>query len=137
MCRTNFAMEDIPHGNDMVDSVVLRIMIHQDDCICRVNIENQMKLIHIGLGKYRGLTDSAPEGANCGFAVDITHIPGMSTGNAIAPIECLDNVTHRTIPLLLNYTLQLKSRIINDTFTRGYCMQIQRGKEALEHPYTY
>jgi hypothetical protein len=37
----------------------------------------------------------------------------------------------RVMPLLLNSTLQFKSRIINGTFTRGYCMQIQRGNASL------
>ena len=55
----------------------------------------------------------------------------MSTGNIIAPIECIDNVEYRTIPMLNNSTLQFKSRIINGTFTRGYCMRIQRGKVGL------
>jgi hypothetical protein len=54
----------------------------------------------------------------------------MSTGNVIAPIGCIENVNLRAIPLLLNSTLQLKSRIINGSFTRGYCMVIARGKVA-------
>ena len=64
-------------------------------------------------------------------SVDIAHIPEMSTGNVIAPVECRDNVNYRTIPLLQNGTLQFKSRIINGNFTRGYCMQISRGKKDL------
>ena len=61
---TNSATEDKQSGSDNVDSVVLRIMIQQDSCICRVNIENQIELIHIGLGKYGGFTDSAPANIN-------------------------------------------------------------------------
>ena len=130
MCMTNSATEDKQSGSDNVDSVVLRIMIQQDSCICRVNIENQIELIHIGLGIYGGFTDSAPAEYKCGLAVDINHIPDMSTGNVIAPIECIENVNLRSIPLLKNSTLQLKSRIINGSFTRGYCMVIARGKVA-------
>ena len=55
----------------------------------------------------------------------------MFTGNVIAPIECMHNVGFRSLQLLQNSALQFKSRIINETFTRGYCMRIQRGKEAL------
>jgi len=105
-------------------------MIQQDSCICRVNIENQIELVYTGLGKYGGLTSSAPIKSQCGLAVDINHIPDMSTGNVIAPIECIDNVDIRGIPLFINSTLQLKSRIINGSFTRGYCMVIARGKIA-------
>jgi hypothetical protein len=52
----------------------------------------------------------------CGLAVDINHIPDMSTGNVIAPIECLSNVEYRTIQLLPNSTLQFKTRIISGHF---------------------
>jgi hypothetical protein len=130
MCTSNSATEEIQSGSFKVDSVVLRIMIQQDNCICRVTIDNQIKPVYIGLNKYDGLTASAPEEAGCGLAVDISHLPNMSTGNVIYPIKCIDNVNHRTIPLLLNSTLQFKSRIINGNFTRGYCMRIQRGNVA-------
>ena len=131
MCKSSNATEEKPNGNDNVDSVVLRIMIQQDDCICRVNIENQIELVYIGLGKYGSLTSSAPVKSQCGLAVDINHIPVMSTGSVIAPIKCTDNVNPRSFPLSQNSTLQFKSRIINGTFSRGYCMRIHRGNVAL------
>ena len=56
----------------------------------------------------------------------------MSTGSVIAPIECINNVDFRNISLLENSTLQFKSKIINGTFTKGYCMQIRRGIITLE-----
>jgi len=122
-----------------VNSVVLRIVTQQENCICRVTIYNQIEPIYIGLKKYDDLTLLAPEEAECGLAVDINHIPyksivrginhipDISTGNVIAPIECKDNVGSRKLQLLQNSTLQFKSRIINGTFTRGYCMWIHRG----------
>jgi hypothetical protein len=79
-------------------------MIQQDDCICRVTIDNQIKPLSIGLTKYDGLTSSAPEEYGCGLAVDINHIPDISTGNIIAPIECTENVAFRILPLLENNT---------------------------------
>ena len=117
-------------GNVILDSVVLRIMI-QDNCFCRVTIDNQIEPVSIGLRKFDGLTSSTPVENECGLVVDINHIPEMSTGNVIAPIECVENTGYRSIPLLLNSTLQFESRIINGTFTRGYCMQIQRGNASL------
>ena len=137
MCKTGFVTEDQQSGSDTVDSVALRILIQQDNCICRVTIDNQIQTVYIGLTKYDGRTASAPEEAGCGLAVDIHYFPDISTGIKTDPIECTNNVDHRNIPLYQNTTLQFKSRIINGTFTRGYCMQIQRGKEALEHPYKY
>jgi hypothetical protein len=128
MCKSSSATEhpDL-FGSFQVDSVVLRIMIQQDNCVCRVTIDNQIKPTLIGLRKYDGIIYSAPEQSVCGLAVDINHLPDISTGNVIAPIECIDNVEYRTIPLLQNSILQFKSRIINGKFTRGYCMRIQRG----------
>ena len=131
MCDPQFAKENDTHsGNFILDSVVLRIMI-QDNCFCRVTIDNQIEPVSIGLRIFAGLASSTPVENECGLVVDINHIPDMSTGNAIAPIECVVNATVRNIPLLLNSTLQFKSRIINGTFTRGYCMQIRRGNASL------
>ena len=135
MCRTSSATEEQHSGYDNVDSVVLRIMIQQDNCICRVTIDNQIEPVSIGLEKYDGLTSSAPEKYGCGLAVDIHYIPDISTGNKIAPIECEKNVAHRDIPIYQNSTFEFKSRIIDGTFTRGYCMQIIRGIVTLERPY--
>ena len=135
MCQSSFATEEKQSGNDSVDSVVLRILIQQNNCICRVTIDNQIQTVYTGFNKYGGFSLSAPEKSECGLAVDINHIPEMSTGNVIAPIECVDNLASRSIPLLQNSTLQFKSRIINGTFTRGYCMQIIRGIVSLEHPH--
>ena len=132
MCKSSFATEDVEHsGSYKVNSVVLRIMIQQDNCICRVTIDNQIQLVVVGLRKYDGLSLSAPEESVCGLAVDINHIPDISTGNVIAPIECIKNVDYRTMTLLQNGTLQVKSRTTNGTFTRGYCMQVTRGKVSL------
>jgi hypothetical protein len=56
----------------------------------------------VGLMKFDGLTSSAPEKDDCGLAVDINHIPDMSTGNVIAPIECLVNKTRRHTRGIIN-----------------------------------
>ena len=125
ICKSSSATKETIYGSYMVDSVVLRIMIQKDNCVCRVTIDNQTQPVYLRFGRYDG--SSTPEVGECGLAVDINHIPDMSTGNAIAPIECLSNVENRTIPLLPNSTLQFKTRIINGTFNRGYCMRIYRG----------
>jgi hypothetical protein len=43
--------------------------------------------VGVGIRKVDGLTESAPVVAECGLAVDVNHIPKMSTGNVIPPIE--------------------------------------------------
>ena len=131
MCKSSFATEHPDHsGSYVVDSVALRIMIQQENCICRVTIDNQIELLSIGLRKFDGLTSSAPVESECGLAVDINYIPDMSTRNVIASIECIDNVDFRSISFYQSTVLQFKSRIINGNLTRGYCMMIQRGNVA-------
>ena len=110
-------------------------MKQQDNCICRVTIDNQMQPVSTSLRKYDGLRSSTPEESECGLAVDITHIPDMSTGNIIAPIKCIENVDFRNLPLFENSTLEFKSRIIKGSFSRGYCMPITRGTLELKELY--
>jgi hypothetical protein len=132
MCRSSSATEETSSGGYRVDSVVLRIMTQEDDCICRVMIDNQIDAVSVGIRKVDGLTASAPEKADCGLAVDVNHIPDMSAGNVIAPIECPVNVTPRHTPLFQKSYLQFKSRIINGDFIRGFCIRIIRGKASLQ-----
>jgi hypothetical protein len=132
MCKSSSATEETSSGGYRVDSVVLRIMTQQDDCICRVMIDNQIDTVSVGIRTFNGLTTSAPVEAYCGFAVDINHIPDMSTGNVIAPIECLVNDTLRHTTLLQQGYLQFRSRIINGEFIRGFCIRIIRGNASLQ-----
>jgi hypothetical protein len=133
MCKSSSATEETSPGGHNVDSVVLRIMMQQNNCICRVTLDNQKeKPVVVGLRKFDGLTSSAPEEAACGLAVDINHIPDMSTGNVIAPIECLVNGTRRHTPLFQKSYLQFRPRIINGNFIRGFCIRIIRGKASLQ-----
>jgi hypothetical protein len=69
MCRSSSATEETSSGGYRVDSVVLRIMTQEDDCICRVMIDNQIDAVSVGIRKVDGLTASAPEKADCGLAL--------------------------------------------------------------------
>ena len=132
MCKSSSATEETSSGGYKVESVVLRIMTQEDDCICRVMIDNQIDTVSVGIRKVDGLTASAPEKADCGLAIDINHIPDMSTGSVIAPIECLVNGTLRHTPLFQMVYLQFRSRIINGDFIRGFCIRIIRGNASLQ-----
>jgi hypothetical protein len=132
MCKSSSATEETVSGIYKVDSVVLRIMTQEDDCICRVMIDNQIDAESVGIRKVDGLTASGPEKADCRLAIDINHIPDTSTGNVIAPIECLVNGTLRYTPMFQNGYLQFRSRIINGDFIRGFCIRIIRGKASLQ-----
>ena len=131
MCKSSSATEETSSGGYKIDSVVLRIMMQQDDCICRVMIDNQKDTVIIGIRKVDDFTASAPVVADCELVVDVNHIPNMSTGNVLAPIECLVNGTTRHTPLFQNSYLQFRSRIIHGTLTRGYCMHILRGNNYI------
>jgi hypothetical protein len=132
MCKSSSATEETSSGGYKVDSVVLRIMTQEDDCICRVMIDNQIDTVSVGIRKFNCLTTSAPIEADCGFAFDINHIPDMTTGNVIAPIECLVNDTIRHTTLFQQGYLQFRSRIINGEFIRGFCIRIIRGNASLQ-----
>ena len=133
MCKSSSASEETSSEGYKVESVVLRIMTQQNNCICRVALDNQNENpVDVGLSKYDGLQSSVPEKPDWGLAVDINHIPDMSTGNVIAPIECLVNGTRRHTPLFQNGYLQFRSRIINGNFIRGFCIRIIRGKASLQ-----
>ena len=131
MCKSSSATEETHSGGYIVDSVLLRIMTQEDDCICRVMMDNQTDTVSVGNRKCDGLTASVPVEADFGLAVDINYIPDMSTGNVIAPIECLMNGT-RHIQLIKKSYLQFKSKIINGEFIRGFCIQIIRGTALLQ-----
>jgi hypothetical protein len=60
MCKSSSATEETHSGSYRVDSVVLRIMTQEDDCICRVMIDNQNDTLSVGIRKFDGLTASAP-----------------------------------------------------------------------------
>jgi hypothetical protein len=124
MCKSSSATEEANSGSYKIDSVVLRIVMQQNNCICRVTLDNQTEIpVAVGLRKCDGLTSSAPEKADCGLAVDINHIPDMSTGNVIAAIECPMNDTLRLTPLFQKSYLQFRSRITNGDFIRGLCIR--------------
>lgn len=69
MCKSSSATEETTSGGHLVDSVVLRIRIQQDNCVCRVTIENQTQPASAGLNKYEDRSASSPEEYGCGLAL--------------------------------------------------------------------
>jgi len=128
MCKESSAVEESISGTLSNDSVVLRIITHQDHCICHLTLLNQMEDETLMLRKHGGSKNAAPINDACGLAVDIHHIP---TGNqkTIDPIHCTKPNRTVKITLVKNGRLQLQSRQIDGNFTRGYCMQILRRKK--------
>ena len=49
LCNSSSATEETSSGGYKVDSVVLRIMTQEDDCICRVMIDNQNDTVSVGI----------------------------------------------------------------------------------------
>ncbi|XP_076079183.1 uncharacterized protein LOC143049425 [Mytilus galloprovincialis] len=126
MCTTHYATEEDINGGTIVDSVSLRVMIQQDGCTCEVTLLNQTRLYTIHMRKYDSNTRAAPEEQACGLAIVTDYnIPNGFPDNR-DPVECTEGTQSRSISLTTNGILHLRSRVINGTFTRGYCMQIYR-----------
>ncbi|XP_052088027.1 uncharacterized protein LOC127725213 [Mytilus californianus] len=76
--------------------------------------------------KYDMMTSAAPEQIACGLAIKIDYTIPTNLPETKDTINCTDGTNSRAISLLKNGVLNLRSRIIDGTFTRGYCIQIYR-----------
>ena len=76
--------------------------------------------------KYGNHVHAAPVEASCGLAIDLDYpdIPGFTDRPSI---QCINGTSLRSVSLVKNGVLEFKSRMINGSFTRGYCMQVLRG----------
>ncbi|VDI16029.1 Hypothetical predicted protein [Mytilus galloprovincialis] len=127
MCTDDSAIEDSVDGIKPVDSVVLRITKQQNNCICHVSLQNNATNYTIYMSKYEGQSNAAPTQQNCGLEVDVIYIDTLDTARSLQSIACSSGTGMRSIALR-GGELQLKSRIINGSFNRGYCMQIFRSE---------
>lgn len=125
MCTDDHAVEDSFVSSYMTNSVVVRVMKQKANCICRVNLKNNTGSYSILMRKWSALISSAPELPSCGLTIDVNYLKGAETKNNSYPIQCTTG-TSRVTNLEKDVVIELKSRIINGTFTRGYCMQIYR-----------
>ena len=130
MCTSSSAVDETKSGTISNDSVVLRIITHQHHCICQLTLLNQTKDDKLYLRKHDGYKYAVPINDSCGLTVDIHHIP---TGNqkTIDPIQSTKPTSAAKITLVKNGRLQFQSRQIDGIFTRGYCIQIMRGKNTV------
>ncbi|CAC5366883.1 unnamed protein product [Mytilus coruscus] len=129
MCTDDFAIEENLNGSKTVDSVLLRIIKQQSNCICHVSLQNNAMNYTIFMSIYEEQSNAAPEQQNCGLAVDVDYVDTSNTTRSLQPIECTNGTGIRSIGLDGN-ELKLKTRIIGGTFTRGYCMQIFRNQST-------
>ncbi|XP_071137461.1 uncharacterized protein [Mytilus edulis] len=127
MCTNESTVEDSTDGYIPVDSVLLRITKHQNNCICQVTLQNTVTNYTIYMSKYKDLSIAAPEHQNCGLAVDVEYLDTSDTPRPLQSIECTRGTGMRSIDLG-GGELKFKSRIIDGNFTRGYCMQIYRNE---------
>lgn len=128
MCTNDSAVEISTGGGISVDSVLLRITKQQNNCVCHVSLQNtDTNNYTIYMAKYEEQSNAAPEQQNCGLAIDVKYLDTSDITRTLQSIECASGTRRRSITLGGN-ELILKSRIISGNFTRGYCMQIYRGK---------
>ncbi|CAG2226798.1 unnamed protein product [Mytilus edulis] len=127
MCTNESVVEESTDGYKPVDSVLLRIMKHQNNCTCHVILQNSVTNYTIYFSKYNELSGSAPAQQNCGLAVDVKYVDTSDTTRSLQSINCAIGTGVRAIDLGGN-ELKFRSRIIPGDFTRGYCMQIFRNE---------
>lgn len=127
MCTDGHAVEDSNDGNDQIDSVVVRVMKQKANCTCRVSLKNITGGYTVQMKKYLDLSSSAPLIENCGLAiiVDFPEVTGIISN--LGTIQCTSGTKKRVIGLEQNGVIELKSKIIDGDFTKGYCIQIYRG----------
>ncbi|VDI61188.1 Hypothetical predicted protein [Mytilus galloprovincialis] len=114
MCSDDSVVEDSKDGSKAVDSVLLRINKQQNDCICHVNLHNNVTNYTIHMSKYEGLGSSAPEQQNCGLAVDVEYQETSGTTRNLTSIECTSGTNTIRSIALGGSELKLKTRIITD-----------------------
>lgn len=127
MCTNDSVVEDSKDGYKAVDSVLLRITKQQNNCTCHISLHKTVTNYTIYMSKYGELSNSAPGEPKCGLAVDVEYVETSDTSRPLKSIECTSGTSNRSITLEGN-ELTFRSRIINGSFTRGYCMQIHRSK---------
>lgn len=126
MCTDDYAVEDNVDGNILIDSVVVRVMRQKANCICRVSLNNNVGNYSVDIEKWSALKTSAPELPNCGLAINVNYIKVTAEAKRNSyPIQCSTGTKRKEL-LHKNEFIELKSKILDGTFTRGYCMQIFR-----------
>lgn len=126
MCTTDFANEYPENGGTTKDSVALRVRTQQDGCECEVSLQNQYLIYTLYMRRYDLQKSAAPEQATCGLAIDIDYTDPVTFPPNKASMECTQGTDDRSVSLLKDGVLKLRSRIIDGNFSRGYCIQIYR-----------
>lgn len=128
MCTTDYATEENSDGGTTADSVALRVLTQRDGCVCVVTLQNQTSTDTLYMRKYDMINIAVPEQDACGLSIDIDYNIPNNLPETKDPIECTRGTDNRAITLTKNGVLYLRSRIIDGTFSRGYCIQIYRRK---------
>lgn len=133
MCQTGLAIEQIgesQYGTKIYDHVTLRARTQEDNCTCLVFIENQsLDRFQMYFEPYDTLPSSAPKEAECGLELylDVYQIESLQQSQIEHPIKCTSGQSVRALSFKRNSVFRFTSNVINGNFTRGYCIDIQRG----------
>lgn len=133
MCQTGSAEEQIGEskdGHQHFDHVTLRASTQEDNCTCMVFIENQSSItFQMYIEPYQTLPSSAPKESGCGLEqyLEFYYMETVQKDLKMVPIKCTSGQSVRALPLYRNSALIFSSKVINGNFTRGYCIDIQRG----------
>ena len=135
MCKQESASEQQANGYANVDSVVIQANIH-DNCTCTVSIKDAINTFQLYILPYNSLPSSSPNTSLCGLQIDISilNAEGPSSITTVGKMACEIGKDRKSIAFLKNDRLAFKSTIIDGNFTRGYCIQIEKGNIKIHYP---
>lgn len=99
------------------------------DVHVKVTLQNQTSTDTLYMRNYDVMKSAVPGQDACGLAIYIDYNIPNNIQETKAPIECTRGTDNRAITLTKNGVLYLRTRIIDGSFSSGYCIQIYRRKD--------
>lgn len=133
MCQAEVGTEEDDFGNPRADSVALRITTREDNCVCKVFLQNQTNDHTVFMSAYDKKTSAAPETPYCGLEINVSLSVGPDNDKSLKTVNCTSGTVVQPIQLPQNEMLSFTSTLTEGSFTRGYCFQIFRRKTSYVH----
>lgn len=127
MCQVGYAIENVSESKEgnAISYVTLRALKQEDNCTCLFFFENQSKgNLQTTIKPYS--TSSSPTGAACGLELNLFLYQMTNIQTKLDNIGCTSGPRSLSFPQ--NGVLRFTSKVIGGNLTRGYCIDVQRGK---------
>lgn len=133
MCQAEVKTEKDDIGNPRADSVGLRITTREDNCVCKVYLQNQTKDHTVFMSTYDKKTSAAPEHPYCGLEINVSVSSERDNYKSLKAVGCTNGTVVQRILLQPNEILRFTSTLTEGKFTRGYCLQIFKSESFNVH----